>query len=78
MVGTAREVKEWLSRTGYPLEMEVAKNLQVAGFGISPCRQGNQKSHKKYNMSHLVKYNRGDNIGNSKNGTGATKAISLL
>jgi len=56
MVGTAREVKEWLSRTGYPLEMEVAKNLQVAGFGISPSEYFEDSDTGKWRETDVVAY----------------------
>jgi hypothetical protein len=56
MTDLKSQVKGWLKGTGYPFEMQVAKCLQEAGFGISPSEYFEDSETGKWRETDVVAY----------------------
>jgi hypothetical protein len=56
MSDLSTKVSEWLNKSGYPLEMVVAKALQDAGFGVVRAEYFEEASSGKWRETDVVAY----------------------
>jgi hypothetical protein len=56
MTDYKEKVKEWLLKSGYPMEMEIAKGLEEAGFGISQSDYFEDSDTGKWRETDVIAY----------------------
>jgi hypothetical protein len=56
MADLTGKVKKWIEKSGYPLEMEVAKNLQTAGFNVVQSEYFEDSESGKWRETDVVAY----------------------
>jgi hypothetical protein len=52
----ANNVKKWLNKSGYPLEMEIAQCLQKSGFGVNQSEFFEDSESGKWRETDVVAY----------------------
>ena len=62
MTDLDKKVGDWLKKSGYPLEMQIANALQAAGFGVVQSEYFEDADSGKWRETDVVAYedNRGD------------------
>ena len=50
------KIRDWLEKSGYPLEMQVAKGLQKAGFGVVQSEYFEDEESSKWRETDVIGY----------------------